>query len=74
MVKVTVELGASAAIGFQDVIYCAKANEWMINFYSKMLSGSTLDEAVRVACERSGDPAMAYDKITICGDKNIRLH
>ena len=45
-----VNYGATASVGFAESISCSAANTWTINFYSKMRSGATLEEAVDYTC------------------------
>ena len=65
-----VNRGATASVGFTDNISCNAANTWTTNFYSKMRSGATLEEAVEYACNLASESS-GLKSAVICGDGTI---
>ena len=65
-----VNRGATASVGFTDTISCNAANTWTTNFYSKMRSGATLEEAVEYACNLASESS-GLKSAVICGDGTI---
>ena len=65
-----VEYGACASIGFSKSILCNAANTWTTNFYTKMLQGATLQEAVDYA-EDLADESSGLKSAVIGGDSTI---
>ena len=71
--SVVVSQGAEVAIGFTESIDCEVANEWTIEFYSYMLQGKTVQEAVDLASEGKSE-ASGLKSAVICGNKNYVLY
>ncbi len=67
-----VQCGAKAAIGFSGNILCDDANIWTLNFFTKMLQGATLQEAVNYACGLASE-ASGLKSVVKCGDMSIRI-
>lgn len=65
-----IEYGACASIGFSESILCNAANTWTTNFYTKMLQGATLQEAVEYA-RALADESSGLKSAVICGDSTI---
>ena len=65
-----VNCGATASVGFTESIGCSAANTWTTNFYSKMRSGATLEEAVEYACNLASESS-GLKSAVICGDGTI---
>ena len=67
-----VQRGAKAAIGFSESILCYDANTWTLNFFTKMLQGATLQEAVNYACGLASEES-GLKSVVKCGDMSIRI-
>ena len=69
---VVVNQGATVSVGFGNSIDCGQANEWTKDFYTHMLSGCTVQEAVSLASQNKSE-ASGLKSAIICGDGNYRL-
>ena len=66
-----VGLGAKVAIGFNIKIDCGVANTWTREFYTNLLSGATVHDAVSAASEKV---AFAVENVIVCGNEFYRLY
>ena len=60
-----VGLGTETAIGFKISIGCNSANIWTTTFYTSLLNGDNVLQAVIKACGRSN---ILLENVTICGN------
>ncbi len=67
-----VSRGAEVAVGFTRSIDCAVANEWTKEFYTYLLQGKTVQEAVDAASEGKSEISGLTSAI-VCGNKNFVL-
>ena len=65
-----VQLGAETAIGFDASIGCGAANTWIEKFWTAMLSGDTVLQAVEDACDGS---TIAIETVVICGNEDLKI-
>lgn len=69
-----VSQGAIAAIGFEENIYCADANAWLIQFARLMELHYSIASACTLLRTQGAFIGTGLDTVVVCGNENIILY